>query len=149
MPEMSIVITAQDNYSNAIKKMSLVTRSFSKDQDEMESKLRELTQNQSALQRQLRKSAEELKALEKQCEGATDALAQGRLESERAKYDSLKRNLALVTKGAREAETQMQKTGKAFSQASNRAERDNGMGQVFGEGGWSWTHKKAPSWGRG
>ena len=35
MPETSIVIKLEDKYSDALKKISTITKSFSKDADEM------------------------------------------------------------------------------------------------------------------
>ena len=39
MPETSIVVKSTDRYSDAIKKMSSVTKSFSKDVDKLEDTL--------------------------------------------------------------------------------------------------------------
>ena len=39
MPDVSIAISAQDSYSSAIKSMAQITKSFSKDMDEMEETL--------------------------------------------------------------------------------------------------------------
>ena len=35
MPDVSIAISARDSYSSAIKSMAQITKSFSKDMDEM------------------------------------------------------------------------------------------------------------------
>ena len=43
MPDVSIAISARDSYSSAIKSMAQITKSFSKDMDEMEETLHKLT----------------------------------------------------------------------------------------------------------
>lgn len=126
MPEMSIVITAQDNYSDAVKRMAEATRLFRKTQEEMQQDLDRMTRNQAELQNELRKSRTRLHELEKQCDETGDATSEALLVAERANYNNINRNLTLVKKGSRELEKQMLKTGDAFSLASNRAERAGG-----------------------
>lgn len=130
MPETSIVIKADDKYSDAIKKMSSVTKAFNKDQDAMEAKLKELRENQHALQDELKKSADNLKTLQKQYEATGDAAVKSDRDAAQAKYDTIKRNLELVTKGAKEAEKQMQKTGKSFTTSGEQAKK--GFGGISG-----------------
>ena len=64
MPEASIVVTSVDRYSDAVKKMATVTRSFSKDVDQLENTLYSL--NKYSLKMDLSKAKAELKAAEKQ-----------------------------------------------------------------------------------
>lgn len=123
MPETSIVIKADDKYSDAIKKMSDVTKRFNKDQDAMQEKLNQLKENQHGLQGELKNTAAKLKELEKQFEETGDAAVKSELEATRAKYDTVQRNLNLVKKGASAVEKQMQKTGHAFTSASGEAKR--------------------------
>mgnify|MGYP000196450479 CR=1 FL=1 len=49
MPDASIVVTMDDNYSDAVKKMSSVTKSFSKDIDQLEDVLYALNKNKISL----------------------------------------------------------------------------------------------------
>ena len=49
MPDVSIAISAQDSYSSAIKSMAQITKSFSKDMDEMEETLHKLNTNKYSL----------------------------------------------------------------------------------------------------
>lgn len=120
MPETSIVITARDNYSTAIKSMSRITKSFTDDQEKMQRKLDQLRENQHKLQDELKESAKRLKAF-------ADAGDEVGKAAEQANFDNVQRNLALVTKGAKAAETQMQRTGEAFSRMSNRAGSGGGI----------------------
>lgn len=120
MPDVSIMISAQDNYSSAIKSMSQVTKSFSKDATQMEETLRKLNANKTTLKLDADAALKGLKDAQKQFE-ATGKEADGlKVQLAQANYDNVKRNLDLVTKGAREAERQMRQTGEAFRKAENR-----------------------------
>lgn len=66
MPETSIVVKSTDRYSDAIKKMSSVTKSFSKDVDKLEDTLYALNKNKITMKMDLSKAKSELKAAEKQ-----------------------------------------------------------------------------------
>ena len=128
MPDVSIAISAQDSYSSAIKSMAQITKSFSKDMDEMEETLHKLNTNKYSLKLDADAALKELKALEKQFAETGDEADGLKAQMAKANYDNIKRNLDLVTKGAREAETQMKKTGEAFRKADNQ-----GGGGSFGK----------------
>lgn len=121
MPDVSIAISAQDSYSSAIKSMAQITKSFSKDMDEMEETLHKLNNNKYSLKLDADAALKELKALEKQFAETGDEADGLKAQMAKANYDNIKRNLDLVTKGAREAETQMKKTGEAFRKADNQS----------------------------
>jgi len=120
MPDSSILITAQDRYSDAVSKMASITKSFSKDADEMQTILNRLSGQKTTLQFDAEKARQELKTLEKQFLATGSAQDKLAMEAAGQKYENIRRNLALVTKGASEAERQMQKTGEAFRKAGNQ-----------------------------
>lgn len=64
MPDVSIVVKATDRYSDTMKKMATVTKSFSKNVDQLENTLYSL--NKYSLKMDLSKAKSELKAAEKQ-----------------------------------------------------------------------------------
>ena len=128
MPDVSIAISAQDRYSSAIKSMAQITKSFSKDADEMEDILHKLNANKYSLKLDADAALKELKALEKQFEATGDEADGLKAQLAKANYDNIKRNLDLVTKGAKDAEKQMQKTGEAFRKTGNQV----GFGGVSG-----------------
>lgn len=121
MPDVSIAISAQDSYSSAIKSMAQITKSFSKDMDEMEETLHKLNTHKYSLKLDADAALKELKTLEKQFAETGDEADGLKAQMAKANYDNIKRNLDLVTKGAREAETQMKKTGEAFRKADNQS----------------------------
>lgn len=97
MPETSIVVKSTDRYSDAIKKMSSVTKSFSKDVDKLEDTLYALNKNKITMKMDLSKAKSELKAAEKQFD-LTHSAADGlKLELAQANYDNMVRNLKAVT----------------------------------------------------
>ena len=100
MPETSIVVKSTDRYSDAIKKMSSVTKSFSKDVDKLEDTLYALNKNKITMKMDLSKAKSELKAAEKQFD-LTHSAADGlKLELAQANYDNMVRNLKAVTSAA-------------------------------------------------
>jgi len=126
MPEASIVIKSTDRYSDAVKKMATVTKSFSKDVDALETTLYALNKNKVSLKVDLSKAKSELKAAEKQFKLTEDAADGLRLELAQANYDNMVRNLNAVTKAAKDTE-------KAISKAENSA-GSGGGGSGFGKG---------------
>lgn len=142
MPEASIVIKSTDRYSESVKKMATVTKSFGKDVDKLEDTLYALNKNKITLKMDLSKAKSELKAAEKQF-NLTQSAADGlKMELAQANYDNIVRNLKTVTMAARDTE-------KAISKVENRsggvgggagavssivsAIAANGIGQMIGD----------------
>lgn len=142
MPEASIVIKSTDRYSESVKKMATVTKSFGKDVDKLEDTLYALNKNKITLKMDLSKAKSELKAAEKQF-NLTQSAADGlKMELAQANYDNIVRNLKTVTTAARDTE-------KAISKVENRsgstgggagavssivsAIAANGIGQMIGD----------------
>lgn len=89
MPDASIVVKATDRYSEAMKKMASVTKSFSKDVDALEDTLYALNKNKITLKMDLSKAKSELKAAEKQFD-LTHSAADGlKLELAQANYSPI------------------------------------------------------------
>lgn len=114
MPEASIVIKSTDRYSEAVKKMATVTKSFNKDVDKLEDTLYALNKNKITLKMDLSKAKSELKAAEKQFAATGDAADGLKMELAQANYDNIVRNLKVVTTAARDTE-------KAISKVENQA----------------------------
>ena len=114
MPEASIVIKSTDRYSDAVKKMATVTKSFSKDVDKLEDTLYALNKNKITLKMDLSKAKSELKAAEKQFSLTRSAADGLKLELAQANYDNMVRNLKAVTSAARDTE-------KAISKVENQS----------------------------
>lgn len=123
MPDASIVVKATDRYSEAMKKMSSVTKSFSKDVDQLEDTLYALNKNKYSLKLDASKAKAELKAAEKQFD-LTHSAADGlKKELAQANYDNIVRNMKAVTTAARDTE-------KAISKVENRPGGSSGAKKV-------------------
>ena len=121
MPESSIVVTLVDRYSDSAKKMTAVTRAFSKDVDELEDQLQKLNKNKYSLKVDAQKAKQALKEAEKQF-AATGKEADGlKVELAMANYDNIVKQINLVSKAAQEGEKRLQKMGDAASKEENRA----------------------------
>ena len=121
MPETSIVITATDHFSAAMKTMRDSSRHFTKDLEGMQKKLNELNKTKSTLKVDTDKARQELRAAEKQFSETRDVIDELILQGKQLTFEEARRNLSLVTKEASNVEKQMLKTGKAFSKAENTA----------------------------
>ena len=113
MPDASLVIRAEDRYSEAVRKMSSVTKSFSKDADEMNQTLEALSRQKGPLAASLKDLRKELSEAQKQFNETGDEASRMNLELAQSKYDTAQRNLNLLTRTARDAERQLSRTGAA------------------------------------
>ncbi len=119
LPETSIVVTLNDRYSETAKKLSQVTKAFSKDAEGLEQRLYALNKNKYTLKLDAQKARQELKEAEKQF-AATGKEADGlKMELAQANYDNIVRNLKAVTSAARDTERAISKTMNRASESSN------------------------------
>ena len=100
MPDASLVIRAEDRYSEAVRKMSSVTKSFSKDADEMNQTLEALSRQKGPLAASLKDLRKELSEAQKQFNETGDEASRMNLELAQSKYDTAQRNLNLLTRTA-------------------------------------------------
>ncbi|WP_317349996.1 hypothetical protein [Pusillibacter faecalis] len=138
MPDASIVVTMDDKYSDAVKKMSSVTKAFSKDVKQLENVLYALGKNKISLQIDLGKVKSELKAAEKQFQQTQSAANGLNLELIQANYDNIARNLETVTRAVGQTEEAISQAenqaGSGDTQAPNKlikAVASSGIGQMF------------------
>ena len=127
MPETSIVIKAQDRYSDVVKRMSSATKAFSKDVESAEKGLKTLSQNKVTIKMDLEKAKRELRDLEKQFRATGDAADLDKLNRAQENYDNIARKLRAVTKAAGDTE-------KAIAKMDNRA-GSSGSGSKIGDFG--------------
>lgn len=113
MPEASLVIKAEDRYSDAVRKMSQTTKSLNKDVDDLEEQLRQLSMQKAPLKAALDEANRALKEAQKQFAATGDEADGLKLQLQQANYDNIKRNFDLVTRAARDAERQLSKAGSA------------------------------------
>lgn len=145
MPDVSIVVKAEDRYSDSTKKMATATKSFSKDVDSLEKGLDLLSKNKATLHVDVQDAKDALKAAEKQFR-ATRSEADGlKLELAQANYDNIVRNMKLVTKAADDM-------GKSISKAENRtglsggSQMGNALKSIAASGGIKMLGDSASQW---
>ncbi len=119
MPETSIIIKAEDRYSNAVKNMAAATKPLNKDIEALQNHLDRLGKNKVSLQVDAQKARSELQALQKQFAATGDEMDGLKVEMAQANYDNIQRNLRLVTQEARAVEKQMTSTAGAVRKTGN------------------------------
>ena len=128
--DISIVVSAKDQYSTAVTKMRSVSASFTKDIDGMYKKLDTLDKAQSRLKVDtdgLRKTMQDAQKQFRKTGDEADKMA-AQIASE--KYESARRNLKLVSDEAKNTTKQINDLTGALSKADNRAGNfKKGVGQ--------------------
>lgn len=125
--EISIAITAKENYSQAITTMKNANQSFNKDLTGLQSKLDALNKNKITLKMDTDKAKTALKDAEKQFTATGAAADKLNLELANADYENARRNLDLVSKNARQAEKDILSLTGAVSKSENKAGSKNNV----------------------
>lgn len=119
--DVSIVITAKDNFSTAITTMRNANQAFNKDLSGLQTKLDALNKTKITLKVDVDKAKAALKEAEAQFLKTGDAADKLKLEMANANYENARRNLDLVSKNAKQAEKDILSLTSATSKADNRA----------------------------
>ncbi|MDD3173579.1 MAG: hypothetical protein PHF63_07965 [Herbinix sp.] len=119
--DVSIAISAKDNFSQAIVTMRSANQSFNKDLTGLQSKLDQLNKTKTILKVETTKARSELKETEKQFIKTGDAADKLKLEMANANYENTRRNLSLVSDNAKQAEKDIRGLTNAVSKSENRA----------------------------
>ena len=121
--DISIAISAKDNFTQAITTMRNSNQAFRKDLTGLSEKLNELNKTKITLKVEADKAKKVLKEAEKQFALTGDAASKLNLELANANYENARRNLALVTEGVKQTEKEILNLTNALSKAENRASR--------------------------
>lgn len=119
--DISIVISAKDNFTNAITTMRNANQSFNKDLTGLNTKLDTLNKKKVMLKVDTMKAKQALKETEKQFNKTGDAADQLKFELANMDYENARRNLSLVSQNARQAEKDILNLTKAVSKSENKA----------------------------
>ena len=119
--DVSISISAKDNFTDAIATMKKATRNFQTDLDGTKRKLDELNKTKIVLKADTQQLQSELKAAQKAYTATGSAANKSALQLAGAKYDQAKQNLNLVSKSANQAEKDILDMTAAVEKADNRA----------------------------
>ncbi len=119
--DISIAISAKDNFSQAITTMRNANQHFDKDLTGLQSKLNELNKTKILIKVDTNKAESALKEAEKQFARTGKAADKLKLEMANANYENARRNLSLVADNAKQAENEIRDLTDAVSKAENRA----------------------------
>lgn len=126
--DISIVISAKDNFSTAINSMKNANNAFNKDLTGLSSKLDTLNKKKVSLKIETDKAKANLKDAEKAFKATESAADKLNLELANMEYDTARRNLNLVSQNARQAEKDILNLTNAVSKADNKAGSSLGSG---------------------
>lgn len=119
--DISIAISAKDNFSQAITTMRNANQGFNKDLTGLQTKLNELNKTKATLKVDTDKAKSELREAEKQFSKTGEAADKLNLELANANYENARRNLSLVSDNAKKAEKDMRNLTDTISKNENRA----------------------------
>lgn len=118
--DISIAISARDNYSEALKKMQQTQSAFRKDLGHLNKELDALNKNKVTLKTDMSKAKRELTEAEKAFKATGNEAARLRMEAAQANYDNIRQNLDLVSKSAKQTTRDMENLTGVVSKTENR-----------------------------
>ena len=118
--DVSIMISAKDNYSTAITKMLSVQTQFRKDSKKLNEELEHLRKNQASLKADMTAANKAMKEAEKAFKATGEAADRMNYEAAQANYENIKQNYELVSKAAKQAQKDMQAAASAASKTQNQ-----------------------------
>lgn len=135
--DISIAISAKDNFSQAITTMRNANQSFNKDLTGLQTKLNELNKTKINLKVDTDKAKTALKDAEKQFAKTGEAADKLKLELANANYENVRRNMSLVSDNAKKAEKDIRSLTDAVSKSENKASKASGSTSILGNLGAS------------
>ena len=118
--EISIAISAKDNFTQAITTMRNANRSFDKDLEGLSQKLKALNDTKITLKADTEKARKALRDAQKEYEAFGDAARESALKAANADFEQARRNLKLVGDEARDTENAILGMTNAHSRLENR-----------------------------
>lgn len=121
--DVSIMVSARDNYTAVIEKMLKTQNQFKNDLKGLQGQLDTLNKNKVTLKVDLDKAKSELKEAQKNFSLVADEASRLQLEAAQANYDNIKQNLDAVTKAARDTQKEMNSLAGTSSKVQNQLTR--------------------------
>lgn len=129
--EVSIVVTAKDNFTQTMTTMRNANQRFDKDLSGLQTKLDALNRTKITLKVDTNKARNELKEAEKQFAKTGSAADKLRLEMANQNYENVNRNLKLVSSNAKQTEKDMLSLTSSVSKTENRAGSGKSSGGIL------------------
>jgi len=124
--DVSIAITARDNFTQAITTMRNANTAFNKDLEGLTRKLDQLNKTKIDLKIETDKLKKELQEARKQFNQTGDAADEMALKIAEANFENAQRNLRLVSQNAKQAEKDILSLTDAVSRAESRVSGGGG-----------------------
>lgn len=126
---VSIAVSAKDNFSDAITKMRNAGIHFNKNIEEMQAQLKALNSNRATLKLDTDAARKNLQGLQKQIADTRKTSKDGvvseellkKLDEANEEYERMRQNLSLLDKSAKETEKSLSSASGVFSKLDNRA----------------------------
>lgn len=120
--DVSIVISAKDNFTQAITTMRNANQAFNKDLTGLQQKLDALNKTKVSLKIEVDRAKAALKEAQKQFMATGDAADKLKLELANIDYDNARRNFELVSKQIKQVEKDILSLTDAIDKSGNRLE---------------------------
>lgn len=133
--KVDIVISAKDNYSDAVTKMQKIQRSFTSDLEGLNKKLNTLNNSKVTLKTDLTKAKGELDAAKKAMKALGDEQSTLNYIAAQSNYDQIADNLKLVEEQAKDTRKSIKDLTGELSKAESRTGGSGGSGGGSGGDG--------------
>lgn len=131
MPDVSIALSAKDNFSTTLKKIAQETRTGVNSIEDLQKSLTKLNNTRAQLRLDLSKAKSELKEAEKRFRETGDAADELALKDKQLTFDNLTSQLKAVSSSAKAAESDMTRLAGTNSKIANR-QSASGTGSMMG-----------------
>ncbi len=132
MPDVSIALSAKDNFSTTLKKIAQETRTGVNSIEDLQKSLTKLNNTRAQLRLDLSKAKSELKEAEKRFRATGDAADELALKDKQLTFDNLTSQLKAVSSSAKAAESDMTRLAGTNSKIANRQSTGSGTGSMMG-----------------
>lgn len=135
MPDVSIALSAKDNYTTTLKKIADATRTGVKSIESLQQSLDTLNKTRVSVQLNMTKVKNELREAKKRFEETGDAADELAMKDKQFELNNLASQLKAVNANAIEAEKSMRTLAGTNSKIANKQAADGGIGAKAGSSG--------------
>ena len=132
MPDVSIALSAKDNFSATLRKLASAANTSVNDVDALQKSLTKLNNTRANLKLDLSRAKSELREAEKRFKATGDAADELALKDKQIEFDNLTSQLKAVSASAKTAESNMMSLAGTNSKLSNRASGSGKSGSMWG-----------------
>lgn len=132
MPDVSIALSAKDNFSQTLRKLASEANTSVNDVDALQKSLTKLNNTRANLKLDLSRAKSELREAEKRFKATGDAADELALKDKQLEFDNLTSQLKAVSASAQTAEKNMMSLAGTNSKLSNRASGSGKSGSMWG-----------------